>query len=46
MTGGSDPKIRVSKDNWERLNARKQPGDSFDDVVERLLDADDEVILP
>jgi len=46
MTGSCDPKIRVSEDNWERLNARKRPGDSFDDVIERLLDADDEVVIP
>jgi predicted CopG family antitoxin len=29
--------IRVDDDTWQRLNARKQPGDSFNDVLERLL---------
>jgi len=23
---------------WQRLNARKEPGDSFEDVLVRLLD--------
>jgi predicted CopG family antitoxin len=30
--------MKISKDTWQRLNRRKQPGDSFDDVVQRLLD--------
>lgn len=30
--------IRVKEDTWERLNRRKTAGDSFDDVVRRLLD--------
>lgn len=29
--------IKVSPDTWRELNARKEPGDSFDDVVARLL---------
>lgn len=30
--------VRVSEENWRRLNARKEPGDDFDDVVTRLLE--------
>jgi len=30
--------IRVSEDTWSRLNRRKGPGDSFDDVVSEVLD--------
>ncbi len=30
--------VRVSEQTWKRLNQRKGPGDSFDDVIEDLLD--------
>lgn len=30
--------VRVHDETWERLNQRKKPGDTFDDVVVRLLD--------
>jgi len=30
--------IRVSPENWRRLNAMKEPGDTFNDVVDRLFD--------
>ena len=34
--------IQITIKNWNRLNAKKQkPGESFDDVLERLLDSDD-----
>jgi len=36
--------IKVETDNWRRLNARKEPGDDFDDVVSRLLDKVDESV--
>lgn len=29
--------IRVTPENWQRLNSLKQPGESFDDVITRLL---------
>jgi predicted CopG family antitoxin len=29
--------VRVSPETWKRLNEQKQPGDSFDDVLVRLL---------
>gem|GEM_PF-4515806 len=32
------PRIRVDATTWRRLNALKQPGDDFDDVVSELLD--------
>jgi len=41
-----DPKVRISEDNWRRLNAMKRPGDTFDDVVNRLLDANEEQLFP
>jgi len=30
--------IKISDETWRRLNVRKRPGDTFEDVVERLLD--------
>jgi predicted CopG family antitoxin len=30
--------IRIGVDTWKRLNNRKGPGDSFDDVIAALLD--------
>lgn len=29
--------IEVKKSTWKTLNRQKEPGDSFDDVVQRLL---------
>ena len=37
-----DTHIRVSEENWSRLNRRKSPGDSFNDVIGELLDAAEE----
>jgi predicted CopG family antitoxin len=34
--------IRVTAETWRRLNRRKQPGDSFEDVIQRLLEGEDE----
>jgi len=34
--------IRVTPENWEKLNSLKKPGDTFDDVISRLLEADEE----
>jgi len=31
--------IRVTEHNWKKLNARKDPGDSFNDVITDLLKA-------
>lgn len=33
-----DAVIRVSGSTWKELNQRKTPGDSFDDVIQDLLD--------
>lgn len=30
--------IKLHDKTWKRLNSRKEPGDSFNDVVSRLLD--------
>jgi len=30
--------VNVDTRTWRRLNALKRPGESFDDVVDRLLD--------
>ena len=29
--------IEIRKDQWKELNARKEPGESFKDVIDRLL---------
>lgn len=34
-----DTTVRVGTDTWRRLNRRKDPGQSFDDVINELLDA-------
>ena len=33
--------VKVSADTWKRLNQRKEPGDTFDDVISKLLDESD-----
>ena len=33
--------IRVSDENWHELNELKSPGDSFDDVIGRLVEDDE-----
>jgi predicted CopG family antitoxin len=33
-----DVMIRVKEDRWSELNSLKKPGESFDDVITRLLD--------
>jgi len=42
MAQETDPKISVSGETWRELNARKrEPGETFDDVVQRLLSSSD-----
>lgn len=41
MSGDSAP-IKVDETTWRRLNSLKTPGDTFNDVVERLLDESEE----
>lgn len=33
--------VKVSDETWQRLNARKEPGDTFEDVIRRMLDETD-----
>lgn len=34
--------VDLAESTWRELNARKKPGDSFDDVISRLLEEPDE----
>lgn len=36
--GTDDTNIRIKRDTWSRLSERKEPGKSFDDVIQELLD--------
>lgn len=38
MTRKADIHVRVTEETWSELNARKGPGDSFNDVIQRLLE--------
>lgn len=38
MARKADTHIRVTEETWLDLNQLKQPGDTFDDVLQRLLD--------
>jgi len=38
MPSDNTQRIRISEETWRRLNARKRPGDTFEDVVSRLTD--------
>ncbi|MDL0133556.1 DUF7557 family protein [Halobacterium salinarum] len=38
MAREAENHIRVSDETWKRLNRRKEPGDSFEEVITRLLD--------
>ena len=36
--------IQIQRETWRRLNQRKRgPNETFDDVIQRLLDEDDAV---
>jgi len=37
MSRQADKHIRVTEETWLELNKKKRPGDSFDDVLQRLL---------
>ena len=39
--GDASSVIYVSLENWHRLNLRRKPGITFNDVVTALLDAED-----
>jgi hypothetical protein len=34
----TDVNIRIKRDTWRDLNRRKEPNDSFDDVLQRVLE--------
>ena len=38
MPREADTHVRVTEETWKRLNARKGPGDSFEDVIRTMLD--------
>ena len=42
MSREADKHIRVAEETWVKLNKKKRPGDSFDDVLQRLLNEDRE----
>lgn len=37
MSRKANKHIRVTEETWLELNKQKRPGDSFDDVLQRLL---------
>jgi len=37
MEGNESIQIRVRLSTWQKLNAMKLPGKSFDDVIEKLI---------
>ena len=40
MADDENTSLRVKRGTWRELNQRKEPGDSFDDVIQRLLAED------
>jgi predicted CopG family antitoxin len=44
MSRDADKHIRVTEETWLQLNKKKRPGDSFDDVIQRLLEEDAETV--
>jgi len=36
----SETQIRVSNENWKRINRAREPGETFDDALQRLLTDD------
>lgn len=40
--GEDDTSIRIKRSTWQRLHRRKEPGMSFDDVLNDILDRVDE----
>ncbi|WP_255455265.1 hypothetical protein [Natrialba sp. INN-245] len=42
MSESDTTTIQVSKETWRQLNVRKDPGETFDDVVQQLLESDRE----
>jgi predicted CopG family antitoxin len=42
--GAADEQIRVSAHNKDRLKRRRRPGESFNDVIHRILDEDRDLL--
>lgn len=45
LTGGMAEEtttVTVRKETWKRLHLRKEPGDSFDDVISELIEIAEE----
>jgi predicted CopG family antitoxin len=40
MGRNADKHIRVTKETWKELNQMKEPGDSFEDVLQRLIEGE------
>ena len=40
--GDEDTTIRIKRTTWERLNRRKEPGKSFDEIINGVLDRAEE----
>jgi len=40
-SGDSHTAIRVSREVWKRVNRAREPGESMDDALTRLLDGSD-----
>lgn len=38
--GEDSTTIQISEETWTDLNQRKEPGDTFDDVIRRLLEGE------
>lgn len=38
MGRDADKHIRVTEETWKELNRRKEPGDSFEDVLKRMIE--------
>lgn len=38
--------VEIKKSTWKELNQQKEPGDSFDDVIQRLLARPEEPVEP
>jgi len=41
MPSDDSVNIRIKEETWRELHSRKGPGDSFDDVIQRILDEHD-----
>ncbi len=41
MATEHQPVVKVSAKTWKELNSRKEPGESFEDVLSRMLEEPD-----